>query len=72
MNRILPVRSVNEDDIEHLRHDLGMPGFNYVDFSAMREREQALARWPLLRELELAAGPPPADDPRAADAEQAA
>lgn len=49
--RSAAMRSVNEDDIAELRRTLQMPAFDYVDFSAMRERDEALARWPLLREL---------------------
>lgn len=45
--------SVEEDDIDLLRRSLDMPAFPYVDFSAEHERAQALARWPLLAELEL-------------------
>ncbi|KRG52888.1 cellulose biosynthesis protein BcsR [Stenotrophomonas maltophilia] len=44
--------SVEEDDIDLLRRSLDMPGLPYVDFSAQHERAQALARWPLLAELE--------------------
>lgn len=44
-------RSVNEDDIAELRRTLHLEGFDYVDFSALRERDEALQRWPLLREL---------------------
>lgn len=46
--------SVEEDDIDLLRRSLDMPGLPYVDFSAQHERAQALARWPLLAELERA------------------
>lgn len=49
-----PLRSVNEDDIAQLRKSLQMPDFGYVDFSARRERDDALLRWPLLRELDAA------------------
>lgn len=41
-----------EDDIRHLREELGTPGLRYVDFTARRERAAALANWPLLREIE--------------------
>lgn len=44
--------SVEEDDIDLLRRSLAMPDMPYVDFSANNERAQALARWPLLAELE--------------------
>ncbi|WP_081284030.1 cellulose biosynthesis protein BcsR [Stenotrophomonas maltophilia] len=44
---------MEEDDIDLLRRSLDMPAFPYVDFSAEHERAQALARWPLLAELEL-------------------
>lgn len=44
--------SVEEDDIDLLRRSLNMPEMPYVDFSAQRERAHALARWPLLAELE--------------------
>lgn len=40
-----------QDDIAHLRRHLGMPDMPYVDFSARRECEKALQRWPLLAEL---------------------
>ena len=46
------LRSLVEDDIERLRRNLQMPELGYVDFSAERDRAQALARWPLLAELE--------------------
>ena len=43
---------VEQDDIEMLRHSLAMPDMPYVDFSAINERTQALARWPLLADAE--------------------
>lgn len=52
MNTPLPIRATREDDIANLRQSLRLPQFNYVDFSARREREEALQRWPLLRELD--------------------
>lgn len=43
---------VDEDDIDALRRSLQMPDLPYVDFSARQERRQALARWPLLAEVD--------------------
>ena len=40
-----------ESDIDHLRRELQMPAWRYVDFSAQRDCALALSRWPLLREL---------------------
>ena len=43
---------IEYDDIERLRESIDMPAFPYVDFSARQRYQQALARWPLLREAE--------------------
>ncbi len=47
---------VDEDDIDALRRSLQMPDLPYVDFSARQERSQALARWPLLAEVDVLYG----------------
>lgn len=45
-------RRIEHDDIERLRESIDMPAFPYVDFSARQRYQQALERWPLLREVE--------------------
>lgn len=43
------------DDIDHLREELALPAWPYVDFAARRECAAALARWPLLSEFDTMA-----------------
>lgn len=48
----------SESDIDALRQHLGLSGMDYLDLSARRELEQAIARWPLLSELAILAALP--------------
>ncbi len=41
-----------DDDIAALRAYLGRPSFRYVDQAVEEAHAEALARWPLLRELD--------------------